>query len=270
MTAILDYAPPQRRRLRFLRVARYLPLPLFWLDSLLPLLAPCLSLLAFLLMLVLLIRRRFLLAAIPLLLSPIAFNFARGVSDYIAGTGTLEGRGLMVGASRVDPETRLTFTSGGCLVRGNEWMTDGAHNAGLRLCISLFGYMRGSYDGPFPDEPTAFAFASSGAAFDLRQLATDTFAVDGVRVSLRPGSGAKLLAGFHEGPACDPADASLIRLYGEAHARVYAGWLLLLQIPKHFPDGNPARESGILLIDIPTGRLVSTYGVYFLRTGWRR
>jgi hypothetical protein len=216
-------------------------------------------------------RSALVLGAVALIFSPLSLQAGRATIDYFRGTATLHGRGLMRGTSRVDPGTRLQYSSGGCMVYGNEWLTDSPYNAALYLWVSTLGPMKGCYAGPYPDEATARAALAGAKVFDLRQLPTDSIMVDGVTVKLRAGLGNEILKGFREGPATDAADSKLLKAYGEAHAMLYKGSCVTIGVPAEImPAGDP---NAVILIDCATGKLFSYYvdngmGFYF-RRAWR-
>ena len=77
------------------------------------------------------LSRRWKWAIACMVLSPMALSLTRGVIEYTRGTATIEGMGLMHGPSNVDPVLRIQYRSGGCLVSGNEWLTQDFHHLGV-------------------------------------------------------------------------------------------------------------------------------------------
>lgn len=170
-------------------------------------------------------RPRTILAAVAftLFFSPMTLAAVRGTSDYFAGTATIQGMGMSRSDSPVDPLTRLQRSHNGCVVMGNEWIVHGPYNSMVRLWLKVHGPMRGTYAGPYPDEPTARACVAGAKALDLTQLPTDSLLIDGGVIKLRAGLGREIMQGIREGLAVNPGDAALIRLYGGARATIYKG-----------------------------------------------
>jgi hypothetical protein len=198
------------------------------------------------------------LVAVALVISPFTGLVACGTADYFRGTASLEGHGLMHGTSRVDPATRLQFTSRGCVSFGDEWLTLSPYNATVRFWTRARGPMAGTYSGPYPDEATARAAVAAAKPFDLKQLPTDTLLIDGKVIHLRTGLGTEIQKAFREGPAADPADPLGLKIYGEAHATVYKTQCVILAIPCA-PKAAGAINDVIMLLDASTGRVFATY-----------
>ena len=146
------------------------------------------------------------------------------------------------------------------MVWGHEWMTDGANNLALHILLGVLGPMRGSYDGPYPDEAAAFAAVGAAMPFDLRQLPTDRIVVDGRAVVLRPGLGEELLKAFEEGPATDVNDPGLLTQYGEAHATL-VGRCVILEIPGAMPVAGKEHRA-LILLDAVRGLQFACYRRY--------
>ncbi len=161
-----------------------------------------------------------------------------------------------------DPVTRLYLRSGGCVVFGNEWMTEGSYDNGLLMMVSLFGPMPGSYDGPYPDQATAYTAIGGAAVVNLMDIAADRMLIAGRTIALQRGTGSRMLGCFSEGPATDVLDRTLLAEYGEAHAIIWGGRCVILEIPIHPPAVAPAppREQRVLiLIDADHGNPFASY-----------
>jgi hypothetical protein len=114
-------------------------------------------------------------AWLPLLLL-IAANtftafFAGGAVDYTKGSPALRGMGLPgFEYFNIDPKTRCMRRSGGCVVSGNEWVSNGFHNLGVQSAVAVFGYPSRSYDGPYPSKEQALREISNAADLPLDEF----------------------------------------------------------------------------------------------------
>jgi len=111
-------------------------------------------------------------AWLPLILliaaNPFAFFFAGGVVDYAKGSPTLRGMGLPgFEYHNIDPKTRCMRRSGGCVIRGHEWVSNGFHNLGVRIAVAACGYPARSYDGPYPSKEQALRVISNAPDLPL-------------------------------------------------------------------------------------------------------
>jgi hypothetical protein len=250
----LHYTQPTPRRFRLATLFPCLALPLLWLAAIglfWEILFP-----AALVAIALLAARKQLLPILLLtfLFSPFTLFFANGVSDYAIATGRLRTHGL----TRIDPASRLETRSAGDALTGAEWIRDLPYNAALRTMVKAFGPMRGTYTGPFPDQPTAYASLGAATPIDLPDLAADHLTLAGRNYFLAPGVGPKLLQGFRQGPASDIHNENLLKTYGPARALLYKPTLLLLAIPA----GNPALPGDtrvLILIDLSRGTPIADY-----------
>jgi hypothetical protein len=87
------------------------------------------------------------------LANPLVLMALLAVIGYFRGTASLNFRGLPGPQSfNLDRETRLPRRGGGCVVDGSEWIATGWNNFVLRGCVAVFGPMRGTPSGPYPDE----------------------------------------------------------------------------------------------------------------------
>ncbi|HEY4330405.1 MAG TPA: hypothetical protein VGN88_11770 [Phycisphaerae bacterium] len=206
----------------------------------------------------LILRKKWRPLVASLLLSPIAVSAARGALEYTTGTAHIEGMGLIRYPVNVDPVTGMQYSSGGCMVSGNEWITQAPHNLTVLALFQLFGKMPGAYNGPYPSELDAYAALAGAAPFDLPAFSSDRFLVAGKLISLRPHLGEDLLKGFNEGPGSDPSDPTFLIQYGQPEATLYAGTCVIIAIPISLPA--PGVENRIIiLLDAPTGKAFAIY-----------
>jgi hypothetical protein len=111
------------------------------------------------------------LAAILLLPSLLALGW--GNLCYWLGCARIHGMGLYrpsIGAG-LDRETRVPHTTGGCMVSGGEWLVTAPNNLAVSLNTRLFGFMRGSYTGPWPSAAEARATLQHGQPVSPEDLA---------------------------------------------------------------------------------------------------
>jgi hypothetical protein len=90
------------------------------------------------------------LLAVPMLIA--GLSFAEGTWGYFAGTARLRGVG-MPGPEygNLDAGLRVYRSTSGCIVWGTEPLTHLPNNLAIALLTTLFGPMRGTYHGPYPD-----------------------------------------------------------------------------------------------------------------------
>ena len=116
-----------------------------------------------------------------LLLLPSAFAFCWGSCCYWLGCARLHGMGLhrnFIGIG-ADPELRVQHTTGGCLVSGGEWLVTAPNNFGIYIHTKAFGYMRGTYRGPWPTVEEARSALLHGQPVAPRDLAAGAVTIDG-------------------------------------------------------------------------------------------
>ena len=114
-------------------------------------------------------------AWLPLILliaaNPFVFFFVGGFVDYAKGSPTVRGMGLPgFEYHNIDPTTRCMRRSGGCVVRGHEWVSNGFHNLGVRAAVTAFGYPSRSYDGPYPSKERALREISNAPDLPLDEF----------------------------------------------------------------------------------------------------
>lgn len=230
MDNVLDYARPVHRPLPW-GWAPWLAIGSWWGSVLLGPLFLILVPLALVASAILIIRRKWRWLVASLLFSPMALAASVGAFGYFTGTAKLWGMGLMRYPTNVQPATRMQWSSGGCMVTGNEWMTQLPHNLTVMSLFHCFGTMHGAYDGPYPTETDALAALAGGAPLDLKELRAGRVTVAGVTATLAANLGEKLLDGFPEGPAIEPDNPQILAEYGTPQVAVFGGRCLVLGIP---------------------------------------
>ena len=117
-----------------------------------------------------------------LLLLPSAFAFCWGSSCYWLGYARWHSMGLsgrnVVGIG-ADPKLRVQYTSGGCVVSGGEWLVIAPNNFAVYLHTKVFGYMRGTYAGPWPTAEEARSALQRGHPVAPHDLAARLVTING-------------------------------------------------------------------------------------------
>jgi hypothetical protein len=108
-----------------------------------------------------------------LLLLPSLFAASWGHACYWLGCARMHGMGLYrpLISTGLDRETRVPHTTGGCLVSGGEWMVTAPNNFAVYLNTKLFGFMRGTYTGPWPSADESRAALQHGQPVSPQDLA---------------------------------------------------------------------------------------------------
>ncbi len=147
----------------------------------------------------------------------------------------------------VSPRTRLQATSSGCIVFGGEWMLQRPNNLVLAVLTSVFGPMRGAYDGPYPSEGEVEMALRGAFALALSEVQSDRVVLAGREIRLRPGLGQQL------------ADA--LRVAQREQSVAAALWrdrVLVLQFSSFLEELG---ESTLLaLVDTQSGKIIAYRG----------
>lgn len=97
-----------------------------------------------------------------LVANPLAVFFIGGLVDYYRGAPALRSMGLhSTEFYNIDRNTRCFRQTGGCLVDGDEWVSQDFHNLGVLALVAVFGPPSRSYDGPYPSKEEATKFVST-------------------------------------------------------------------------------------------------------------
>jgi hypothetical protein len=181
--------------------------------------------------------------------SPMMAGFVAGCLAYGEGHPHLLGGGLLdrVEDHNPDPIARVPWSTSGCLVGGGEWLFQTPFNHAVRGAVLLFGYVPGSYDGPYPTcEEASASVREPGPELLVSALEADRVELDlGTRrVTLAPGVGPALAsAGGRE-------EVVRIRQIGER--------VLVLGFSDPFDDGP--WDVFMVLVDARSGRPFAYYG----------
>lgn len=202
-------------------------------------------------------RRHWASVGVVLLLSPLSFSFAYGVSDYWRDDASMRTVGLQnSGSTFIDSDTRLPIATHGCLVSGNEWVLDVPHDTALRLLTMVAGPPAGTYDGPIPTEEQARGALHGARILDWRELARDEVVIAGRHVELQRWLGPSLVhAVYSFDPLRDEPPSSLAP-DGLIHASLWRDRVLLVELrDRHFVDA----ASHVAAVDTGSGRLIGHF-----------
>jgi hypothetical protein len=185
---------------------------------------------------------------LPLLASAFA------VATYLTGSGKFHYMGLPhMESFNIDPVYRCGSDTGGCIVNGNEWITEDPYNFTLQALITVFGPERGSYTGPYSTESDATTALATAIPIDLTAFSTDQFNVGLTHIRLDAGVGKRFLKHWLDGssiadyaPGGIAADTPAI-----VNATIWKDRVLLLR--------GPAFNPLIAAIDLNAGRPFAFY-----------
>ncbi len=200
-------------------------------------------------------RRRWWSTGAIVLLSPFAVVSYTAAWDYLDGSGCLRGMGLFsLEHYNIDPQYRCPRRTGGCVVRGGEWVRIGPYNLTLKLLITVCGPMRGSYVGPYPMRADCQAALATPTDITPQELASDRVVLGADTCTLDPGVGRRLL-GITWQMVLDgsyPLDEALREL-GPLQAARWHG-CLILRIPEDPVYDSTTKPFIMVAIDPNTGR----------------
>lgn len=216
--------------------------------------------------LLLLVRRRFRILAIGIVISPLTLGFILGLINYTFGTARLMHVGLP-GTTffNIDPEVRVGRSTSGCIVQGGEWMLHWSNNLAVRGISFIFGPMPGAYVGPYPTKEEAknaleYAFVQDPAAFYNSEVV-----VDSNKYYLDEGVGKGLLSviSVDDWPMKDKPDDPLS--IAPIKAVIWQHECIIVQIPTNL---RLTKSAVIVLFDMKTGRPFAYYpeGNYYHRS----
>lgn len=253
------------RTLRFvprLLVTAWFNIPLVWMTAFLPVCSPLCLVLFAVGIVANLARHRWLSAAAILLLSPFALFALHATQDYLSGSGRLQFTGLgRPEAYNVDPVYRCERAARGCVVNGTEWVRIWPYNRTLKLLITAFGPMRGSYTGAYPTKADCLAAMTNGTDIKLDALVRDKVKLGMEILTLDSGVGRGLVRDSRWIAAVsDPnEEASVVQTLGPLQAAVWQG-CLIIRIPIDTGlDPNNA-DAVLAVIDPNSGRPFAYYG----------
>lgn len=131
-------------------------------------------------------------AWLPMLLlvlaNPMGVWFIGGLVDYAKGAPKLRYMGLpSMESYNIDPQTRCFSQTGGCVIHGNEWVSQVSHNLGVLALATLFGPPSRSYDGPYPSKEEAFQMAAASPKLDLSEFIKGRIPAGGRHIQMDSG-----------------------------------------------------------------------------------
>jgi len=204
--------------------------------------------------------------ALVLLVNPLTLNFGFGVAEWFRNRPSIYGWGLPSSdASNLDPDTRLYYASGGCVIVGGEWVFDAPHNLGLRLVKALFGRPPRVYGGPYPSQKEAIEATDGAPPTKAEDLLKGYVRVSGKTITLSQPTTAQILNDL------DQTDFELGDdiVQRSVRAVVYKERCLIVRVRTKnllFEDKNasenPSNHDGCILFDLQTGRAFARYGFH--------
>lgn len=122
-----------------------------------------------------------------LLVNPMGVYFICGMVDYAKGAPKLHHMGLpSIESYNIEPKTRAFYQTGGCVIRGDEWVSQGFHNLGILALAVVLGPPSRSYDGPYPTKKEALRLSSAGQALDIADFLKGKIPVGGETLEMNP------------------------------------------------------------------------------------
>lgn len=213
-------------------------------------------------------RGRFVTLGVIVALSPVGISSEQGVADYLHGTARLRHSGLPgTEFFNLDRQLRCGRTTYGCIVSGDEWLTQVPYNSAVGYLTATLGPMPGAYTGPYPTQDEAISALQQGTDIEIAQLVDDRVRIHDVEVSLDAGVGSGLL----KTPAVHTAlhyTASPLPIT----ATIWQTQCLILNIPVGLSSSST--DAMIVLIDRHRGRPFAYYGKgeyhhHFPPVSWR-
>jgi hypothetical protein len=193
------------------------------------------------------------------LANPLTFFFLSGVGDYVGGRPALRGMGLPGPEyANIDRATRCLRSSGGCLIRGNEWVSMVPHNSAVKVMVLFFGPPAGAYDGPYPTREEAMAAVSAGGvAVSAEQFVSGAIPTDAGEVRMDRDVAEKIgthlfpLSGYGFGDAVEGE---------QLHAVLWQGRCLILRWrADSLLEKDGEKQEVFVLVDQNNGRPFAVY-----------
>lgn len=249
--------PPQNRRwLDVAAVAAWIAVT--WFVSFLGPLSLLLPLLVCWVLYRLFVARRYLAAALFTLMMPLGLSAAMAVVDYSMGHVHLRYSGLP-GTTfyNLDPDLRCGTTTHGCIVDGSEWTRQWPYNTTARLLTACFGYMPGTYTGPYPTEEESRFALINAPVISADELKLDRIVIGGETIQLDDGVGARFLKKLRYFNDLWPPDSEEAR---SIRAIVWKEECVLVRIPVDRSSGDEGPSAAIAVFSRTAGRPFAFFG----------
>ena len=201
---------------------------------------------------------------ILLCLNPLGFFFLQGTYEYFTGAPRLRFHGLpCLESFNLDRKLRCFRSVGGCVVHGNEWVSEGFHNLAIYLWIALLGPPVKSYTGPYPTKEECLHLLESLPHIPLKPfLKEGKVQMQGKVVILDPSVVQKLLVGLricYFPDELDDLDSNEVVV----QATIYQTRCLILRfLQKDFINPQKYVKDIIVLFDLQTKRPFAYYQNY--------
>src|SRR4051794_28415877 len=86
--------------------------------------------------LVAMLRKSWILLGMVAALNPLSVYYVRGIADYWRGAPAIWSMGLpRIESFNIDPVNHCFWSSGSCILWGNEWVYIDPHNSAVRLML---------------------------------------------------------------------------------------------------------------------------------------
>jgi hypothetical protein len=223
---------------------------------------PWIGLLAFPLIawsVVLAVRWRSRLLLLPLVLNPIAISFGLGLREWFLKHPEFEGMGLPGNEFfNLDLASRCYRSTGGCVLHGNEWMTQDPHNAALNTMVKVLGPPRGVYQGPYPTKDEAVELTESASETPSTLFLEGKVLAEDKQITIGKSRAHTILADF----GMMYFDFDLEETERKVQARIFHQQCLVVRVRSKtkIPSGSIVEDSeGIFLFDLAKMRPFARY-----------
>ncbi len=193
--------------------------------------------------------------AILLLLNPFTFLSMRSVVDYCRGNLVLHDVGMPKTSDLgLDRRYRCRVSTSGCIPIGNEWVFFVAYDFPARLLLGQFGWMPGTYTGPYPTEQeTIQVLDQSEQPISVADFCNDAFSIGDIPIRLDHGVGQALYDG-----------AQLKSIFGASEQPMITGTIwkdecVILRIPLMPGDVKKSSVTLIVCLSRSAGRPFAYY-----------
>ena len=215
--------------------------------------------------------RRFVAAVLFVALNPFGLSAWMGFVDYATGNAHLRFSGLPgTKFLNLDRELRCGTATYGCIVDGSEWITQLPYNATVRLLTKSFGYMPGTYTGPYPTESEAKTALVAAPAIPAEVLKADHLVIGDDAVTLDQGVGEQLLKRLQSLEELWPPEFDRT-----IHGCIWQRDVVLLRIPSQGYGDAKQNSAVIVVFSRAAGRPFAYYGEgnyshHFPPVRWKR
>lgn len=199
------------------------------------------------------------LPLIFLLLNPIPVDFGLGLHEWFEEKPRFSYMGLPGNEFyNLDPVTRCYRETGGCVIRGDEWIIQSPRNAGLRWMVRLFGYPGHTYHGPYPSKMEAVSLTETNSATPPELFLNGRVLVNGKTIAIGQDAAKMFLQDFQM-TFFEIESKEFVR---NVRAAIFKDRCLVVRagVKERMSDGSFTNESeGIVLFDLDNNRAFARY-----------